>query len=145
DSTGPLTALTRSTVTGDSGPDMASFMVCSASPDSELHPVTPAMAMPSTTVRRMVFTWVSSVVTSHLIFGSCAGIENGCCGQQLTDETVPACYAGRANKHHILRLHLELIGQDKGRRGLRVQLEHGRLLGLDILDTANHIDFLAAG
>src|SRR5690554_2562875 len=113
-SAGPLTACTLSTVIGDSGPDMASFMVCSASPDSELHPVMPAMAMPSTTVRKKVFTGASSVVASYFIFRSGTGIEDGGSGQQLADKAVPARHACSTHKHHILRLHLELISQNEG-------------------------------
>src|SRR5690554_21422 len=130
--TGPLMACTLSTVIGDSGPDMASLMVSSASPDSELQPVTPAMAMPSTTVRKKVFTGVSSVAVSQIIICFDSSLEEGCSGQQLADKAVPACHACSTNKHHILRLHLKLVSQDKCRGRLGVELEHGRLFVLDI-------------
>src|SRR5690606_16006431 len=61
------------------------------------------------------------------------------------DHAVPASDAGGAHEHHILGLHLELIGQQEGRRRFGVELEDGGGVGLDILDTADYIYFLAAG
>src|SRR5690554_2421152 len=130
----------------DSGPNTAMCRVSSASPVKELHPARPIKATPSATRCRKVFTGSSSVVVvSYFVSGSSPGVENGCGRQQLADHAVPAGDAGGAHEHHILRLHLELIGQQEGRRRLGVELEDGGSFGLDVFDTANYIHFLAAG
>src|SRR5690606_35788938 len=94
---------------------------------------------------RKVFTGSSSVVASYFVFCTSTGIENGSGRYQLADYAVPAGNAGGTHEHHVLGLHLELIGQQEGRRRFGVELEDGGRFGLDVFDTANYIHFLAAG
>src|SRR5690554_3091731 len=145
-STGASMASTWAMLICDSGPKTATCRVSSASPVKELHPARPIKATPSATRCRKVFTGSPLVVVvSYFVSGSSPGVENVCGRQQLADHAVPAGDAGGAHEHHILRLHLELIGQQEGRRRLGVELEDGGGFGLDVFDTANYIHFLAAG
>src|SRR5690554_6673535 len=144
-STGASMASTWAMLICVSGPNTAMCRVSSASPVKELHPARPIKATPSATRCRKVFTGSSSVVASYFVFCTSTGIENGSGRYQLADHTVPAGDAGGTHEHLILGLHLELIGQQEGRRRFGVELEDGGRFGLDVLDTADYIHFLAAG
>src|SRR5690606_13109337 len=144
-STGAFMASTWAILICDSGPKTATLRVSSASPVKELHPASPTKATPSATRCRKVFTGSSSVVASYFVFCTGTGLENGGGRQQLADHAVPAGDAGSPDEHHILGLHLELIGQQEGRRRFGVELEDGGGVGLDILDTADYIYCLTAG
>src|SRR5690554_933373 len=144
-STGASMASTWAMLICDSGPNTAMCRVSSASPVKELHPARPIKATPSATRCRKVFTGSSSVVASYFVFCTSTGIENGSGRYQLADYAVPAGNAGGTHEHHVLGLHLELIGQQEGRRRFGVELEDGGRFGLDVLDTADYIHFLAAG
>src|SRR5690606_20022511 len=136
---------TWATLICDSGPNTAMCRVSSASPVKELHPARPTKATPSATRCKKVFTGSSSVVASYFVFCTGTGIEKGGGRQQLADHAVPAGDAGSTDEYHVLGLHLELIGQQEGRRRFGIELEDGGGVGLDILDSANDIHLLAAG
>src|SRR5690606_23315322 len=63
--------------------------------------------------------------------------------QQLADEAVPAGDTCRANKHNVLRLKREALGQGERGGGVGIQLEDLGWLGGDVCRATNDVDRFA--